>query len=137
MHERLDVDQVQIGSERSFGLVFAAVFALIGLWPLLRAAEARGWALALAALFLAAGLWLPQSLRTLNRLWFKFGLALARVTTPLVMGLLFFAVVAPTGLFMRLRGKDLLRLRIDRAAATYWIERAPPGPAPDSMRNQF
>jgi hypothetical protein len=76
-------------------------------------------------------------LRPFNRLWFRFGLLLSRVVNPLVMGLLFYFTVTPIGLIMRALGKDPLRLRFDRGARTYWIDRQPPGPEPETMRQQF
>jgi predicted membrane metal-binding protein len=137
-HEDLDRGhEVKGSSERSFGLVFAAVFAVVALWPLLKGGEARGWAGLLALLFLAAALLRPRLLAPLNRLWFRFGLLLHKVVNPLVMGLLFFLTVTPIALLMRGLGKDPLRLRFDPAAESYWIPRQPPGPAPDSMRHQF
>ena len=129
--------EVPLGSDRSFGLVFAALFALIGAAPLRHGADARLWALALAAAFLMLALVAPKALRPLNWLWFRFGLALHHVVTPVVMGLLFFLVVSPIGLLMRASGKDPLRLRRAPEAASYWIVRQPPGPAPESMKNQF
>ena len=138
IHERLDSGEApRLGSERAFGIVFAAVFALIGLWPLLADGGVRLWALALAFLFLAAAFLAPRALAPLNRLWFRFGNLLHRIVNPLVMGLLFFTTVTPIALLMRLAGKDPLRLRFDRAAKSYWIERTPPGPAPESLRHQF
>ena len=128
---------VPVGSDRSFGLVFAAVFVLVGAGPLIHGNEPRLWALGAAAAFLAAALLVPRALRPLNLLWFRFGLVLHHVVTPVVMGLLFFLVVTPVGLLMRLSGKDPLRLKRDPQAASYWIHRQPPGPTPDSMRNQF
>jgi predicted membrane metal-binding protein len=130
-------DGVKIGSERSFGMVFAAVFTIIAGWPLLRGGETRWWAFAIATIFLIAGIARPDALTTLNRVWFKFGLLLSRVTTPLVMGLLFFAVVTPTALVMRLRGKDLLKQRLEPEAQSYWILRDPAGPDPATMKHQF
>lgn len=136
LHEELRRDDApKPSSDRSFGLVFAAVFALVGLWPLLDGGAPQAWALALAAIFLGLGFAAPRLLGPLNRLWTRFGLLLARVTNPLLLGLLFFAVVTPMGLAMRALGRDPLRRRFDRAAATYWIERRPPGPAP--MSRQF
>jgi predicted membrane metal-binding protein len=134
-----------MGSERSFGLVFAAVFGLIGVWPAVHLGWSpqfepglvRIWSLAIAGLFLAAGLLTPALLAPLNRLWFMFGMLLSRVMTPLVMGVVFVLTVIPTALVMRLRGRDLLRLKIDRQAKSYWILREPPGPAGDTMRNQY
>ncbi|MSO85868.1 MAG: hypothetical protein EXR04_08000 [Rhodospirillales bacterium] len=137
-HENLDrAGDVKAGSERAFGLVFAAVFALIGLWPLLSAESVRLWALIVAALFIAAAYFAPGALKPLNRLWFLFGMLLHKIVNPLVMALLFFVTVTPIAILMRLAGKDPLRLKFDRAAKSYWIERVPPGPEPDSMRRQF
>ncbi|MBI5164809.1 MAG: hypothetical protein HY985_13015 [Magnetospirillum sp.] len=128
---------VQVGTDRSFGIVFAVVFAIIGLWPLVKGEPTRLWAVGAAVAFLLAALAVPRALRPLNLLWFKFGMLLHHVVTPLVMGLLFFATVTPTGILMRLSGKDPMRLKRDPAAASYWIVREPPGPAPESMKNQF
>ncbi|MBF0323873.1 MAG: hypothetical protein HQL42_02270 [Alphaproteobacteria bacterium] len=131
------VTEVRIGSERSFGLVFAVLFAIIALWPLKDGGEIRLWALGAAVAFLVAALAAPRLLKPLNLLWFKFGMLLHHIVTPLVMGLLFFVTVTPVGLLMRATGKDPMRLKRDPAAASYWIERAPPGPAPETMKNQF
>ncbi|WP_234016247.1 SxtJ family membrane protein [Magnetospirillum gryphiswaldense] len=126
-----------MGSERSFGIVFAVVFALIGLWPLKAGGDMRLWALGLAALFLVVAFVAPKLLKPLNLLWFKFGLLLHKIMTPLIMGLLFFLTVTPVGMLMRATGKDPMRLKRDPDAASYWIDRDPPGPPPDSMKNQF
>ena len=138
MHEDLRREHdVKHSSERSFGIVFAVVFAVIGLWPLLNQAAIRLWALGLAALFLGLALLWQAPLRPLNRLWLRFGLLLHAIVNPLVMGLLFYGTVMPVGLLMRLFGKDPLRLKRDPHASTYWIQRSPPGPAPETMSNQF
>jgi hypothetical protein len=105
--------------------------------PLGGGGAVRGWAIVVAAASLATALLRPSLLAPLNRLWTWVGLLLHRVVSPLVLGVLFFLVVTPVGLLMRARGKDPLRLRSDRVSNSYWIERRPPGPAPDSMRNQF
>jgi predicted membrane metal-binding protein len=137
-HERYAREgEVTIGSDRGFGLVFAVVFALIGLWPAVRGGDPRLWSLAIAVVFLGAALYAPDVLRPLNRVWFSFGLLLSKIVSPVIMGLLFVTTVIPTALIMRLRGGDLLRLRLEREATSYWIVRDPPGPAPDSMRKQF
>ena len=128
---------VKPSSDRAFGLVFAMVFALIALWPLLDDAPPRWWALAVAGGFACLALAAPKLLAPANRLWSGFGLLLGRVVNPLVMGLLFYLVVTPTGLIMRAFGKDPLRLARDPDAASYWIERTPPGPAPGGMPRQF
>ncbi len=138
LHENFSRDNgVKAGSERSFGLVFAAVFGIVAGWPLIDGAEARLWALIVAGGFLGAALGAPALLRPLNLLWFKFGQALHRVTSPLIMALLFYSTVTPTALLMRLFGKDPLNRRFDAQAESYWIIREPPGPAPDSLKNQF
>ncbi len=125
------------GSERSFGLVFAAVFALIGLVPL-RHGEAPHWfILALAACFAVAGLVAPSVLRPLNVVWFQLGRLMGRVVNPVVMGAVFFLGMTPIGIILRLRGKDLLSLKLDRKAASYWIARDVAAPASQTMKNQF
>jgi len=126
--------EIRIGSERSFGLVFAAVFAIFALWPLTTGAPVRLWAAGLAALFLAAAFIAPRLLAPLNRLWFRVGLALGKVMTPVAMALLFAVAVVPTALVMRLLRKDPLHFHLDPSATTYWEPReTQPGP----MRDQF
>jgi len=137
-HERLDVDEVVSGSSsRSFGLTFAVVFVFIGLWPLMRGRSVRWWALVVAAVFLVTALYLPRLLAPLSRLWLKFGLLLHAFISPVIMGLVFYTTVTPIGLLRRLLRQDPLRLRFDHDAVSYWIERHPPGPAPDTMPRQF
>ncbi len=125
------------GSDRSFGVVFAVVFGVVALSPLWDGRAPRWWAAAAAAVFLVLAIGAPRLLRPLNRLWHRFGLLLARFVNPLVLGLLFYFVVTPMGLIMRMAGKDPLRLRWQPQADSYWIERAPPGPKPETMKNQF
>lgn len=126
----------QGSSDRGFGLVMAAFFAIVGLWPVPWSGQPRLWSLGVAAVFMGAALARPGALAPLNRLWTRFGLLLHRIVNPVVMGLVFYLTVTPIGLLMRALGKDPLRLRLDRTAATYWIEREP-GPAPETMKNQF
>jgi hypothetical protein len=132
-------NEAKASSERAFGLVFAAAFLVIALLPLVGepSGPPRIWAFAVAALFLTLALVWTAPLRPLNYLWFRFGLILHRVVSPLVMGLLFFVVMTPIGMALRLAGKDPLRLRFDRAVRSYWIERQSPGPPPEGMKNQF
>ena len=130
-------DDVKVGSEKAFGIVFAVVFVIIALFPLIGEGAVRLWALAVAAAVLICGFFIPAVLRPFNKVWFKFGLLLHKIISPLTMGLLFYVSVTPIALIMRLLGKDPLRLKIDRNATTYWIERDPPGPAPESMKQQF
>jgi predicted membrane metal-binding protein len=130
-------NEVKIGSDRSFGFVFAAVFAVVASLPLVRGAPVRWWALALAAAFALAALAAPRLLRPLNRIWFKFGLVLHHIVNPIIMGAIFFLAVTPMSLVMRALGKDPLRLKLDPGSATYWIPRERPAPAPRSMSKQF
>ena len=125
-------------SERSFGLVFAAVFTIVGLWPLVwRWDEPRWWSLAVAAGFVVIAYAAPRVLRPLNIVWFRLGLLLHKVVSPLVMGAVFFLCMTPIGLLMRALGKRPLPLRGDPRVSSYWIVRDPPGPAPDTLKNQF
>ena len=137
-HERLGRDEPPAGgSDRGFGVVFAVVFAVIGLFPLLGGGPPRGWSLVVAGAFLVVALVRARWLAPLNRAWTRFGLLLQRIVNPLVMAVIYFAVVTPTGLAMRALGKDPLRLRYDPDAESYWIHRDPPGPERESMTNQF
>jgi len=126
-----------MGSNRAFGFVFAGFFALLsGLawW------NASGWLigwLGASASFLIAALAAPRLLRPLNWLWFKFGMLLHAIVSPVVLGLLFFITITPVGWLMRLMGARPLNLKFDRAAKSYWINRDPPGPPPASLKNQF
>ena len=136
-HENLSREQqIEGPSERSFGITFAVVFLIVGLWPLLWGEDVRAWALALTAAFLLTALVRPSVLSPLNRLWLKFGLLLHRVTTPLMLGVIFFLVVLPTGLLMRLMGKRPLHLGLERDRASYWVTRDAAAHSA-TMRNQF
>jgi hypothetical protein len=129
--------RVDAGSDRKFGAIFGLVFGILGLWPFFHHRSPHWWLIVLAGLFLAAALIFPRSLSPLNRGWFRLGLILNRIVSPVVMGALFFGAVVPVGWYLRKRGKDLLSLKFGRHAATYWIERNPPGPAPGSLTKQF
>ena len=136
-HEDYRRSEVKSSSNRSFGIVFAVVFAIIALWPLMDGGAARVWAAAIAGAFLAISLARPAVLAPLNRAWTAFGSVLHRFTNPLLMGLVFYGAVTPTALIMRALGKDPLRRRFDHDAKSYWIEREPPGPEPGTMKQQF
>jgi len=130
-------DDVEMGSERSFALVFASFFAVVGCLPLIHGNAPRPWACAIAAVFLILGLWRPSVLRPLNIIWFKLSLLLAKIVTPVVMGLLYVTTIIPTSLVLRMRGIDLLGLAPQRGRDSYWIIRKPPGPKAGSMKRQF
>jgi hypothetical protein len=137
-HEDLTREQqVEGSSNRSFGLVFAAVFLIIAGGPLRHGAEPRWWAAGVAALFAAIATVKPALLTGLNRQWTKLGVLLGKVVSPIALGLLFYGVLTPFAMGMRLARKDPLRLKLDRKLDTYWIRREPPGPPPQSMTNQF
>ncbi len=129
--------KAQIGSDRSFGLVFAGFFALVALLPLLHGGALRWWALIVAAAFAAVAFFIPRLLHPLNRLWFALGLLLHHVVNPVVMAAMFYGAIMPMAFLVRWLGKDLLRLKHDPQATSYWIVREPSGPASDSMRKQF
>ena len=124
-------------SDRAFGFVFAGFFAIVGLLPLWSRGEVRAWALFISLAFALYAIAVPHVLAPLNRAWTAFGEVLHHIVSPIALGILYYGVVTPTGLLMRLAGKDPLRLRPDPAARSYWIERQPPGPPADSLKDQF
>jgi hypothetical protein len=138
LHEDLAREDDVVGpSDRGFGLTLAAVCGVIGTVRLVLGHRYAEWWLAAAAVLLALAFAWPVALAPLNRLWLRLGLVLYKVMNPLVMGLVFFTTVVPIGLALRALGKDPLRLRREPAAASYWIRREPPGPEPDTMKQQF
>jgi hypothetical protein len=130
-------EKIVAGSDRAFGLVMAAAFAAITSLNSWHSGRVWPWTGGLAALFLVAGTLRPSLLHPLNLIWLRFGLLLHRVVNPIVMALLFYGTVLPTGLVMRILRKDLLRLKRQPDADSYWIVRQPPGPSPETMRDQF
>lgn len=137
-HESYSRDEnIDGSSNRTFGCVFAAFFGLVGLLPLITGRPPRIWALGGGGIFLLVALLFPSVLAPLNRLWTKLGLLLHRVVSPIALGIMFFLVITPMGLVMRALGKDPLRLRLRPDAESYWIDRCPPGPAPETMKDQF
>jgi len=142
LHTEINLQQpAKIGSERAFGLVFAVVFLLIALWPLFERASAHGspraWAIGVAAAFALCAWLAPRVLAPLNRLWFRFGELLHRIVSPIALGVIFFGVITPYALVMRIFGRDALLLRKRSARPSYWVRREPPGPPPGSFDNQF
>ena len=127
------MDDVKISSNRSFGIVFFIVFLLIATYPLTYSEEIRVWSITISFTFLVLGLLNSKILTPLNKLWFKFGIFLGKIISPLIMGIIFFLVVTPTGLIMRMLGKDLLNLK-NKKNKSYWIEKTEPK---SKMKNQF
>ena len=115
--------KIKISSNRSFGLVFFVVFLIVALWPLKSGEDIRIWSLALSIIFFILGILNSKLLTPLNKLWFKFGILLGSIVSPIIMGIVYFAVVTPTGVLMRLLGKDLLRMSKVKNTSTYWIKR--------------
>lgn len=139
MHEHTKKHNAVIkgSSNRTFGFVFTAFFSLIALYPIWIGGPIRTWAIGVAcAIGLIAAI-APNLLGPANQIWMKFGLLLHAIVSPIALAILFFFVFFPTGLLMRLFGKDPLRLKFDSSAESYWINRDPPGPAPESMHQQF
>jgi len=134
MSEQEQHISVKIGSEKNFGIVFSIVFFLIGIYPLIDGSEVRLWALTIAVTFFILAFVAPKILSLPNKLWFKFGLLIGSIVAPIVITLVYIVTVLPTGLIMRLLGKDLLKQKLDKNAKSYWIERKEPM---GSMKNQF
>ncbi len=127
------MDNVKISSNRSFGIVFFIVFFLISLYPLIYNQDIRLWSLSVSLIFLILGILNSKTLTPLNKIWFRFGVFLGKLISPLIMGVIFFLVVTPIGLIMRALGKDILNLKYNKNK-TYWIKKSGPK---SKMKNQF
>ena len=127
------MDDIKIGSNRSFGIVFFVVFLIIGIYPLTLSGDVRLWSVIISFIFLLLGLLNSKILTPLNKLWFKLGIFLGKIISPIIMGIIFFLVVTPTGLIIRLFGKDVLNLKYNKNKS-YWIEKKGPK---SKMKNQF
>ena len=124
---------INIGSNKSFGIVFFIVFLIIAIYPLINNEGLRIWSFIISIIFFILGFINSKILTPLNKLWFKFGLLLGRIISPVIMGIIFFFVVTPTALIMRIIGKDLLNLKFTKNKS-YWIEKSGPK---SKMKNQF
>ena len=127
------MDEIKISSNRSFGIVFFTVFLIIATYPLINNGDLRIWSLILSLVFLILGVLNSKILYPLNKIWFKFGLLLGKIVSPLVMAIIFFLVVTPIGLLMRILNKDLLNLKFNKSKS-YWIEK---NEQKSKMKNQF
>jgi len=130
----LHESKIKIGSNRNFGLVFFFVFLIVGLLPLLKEEPFRIWSIVIAIIFLILGLMNSKLLTPLNKLWFKFGLFLGYLVSPIVMGIVFFLVITPIGFVMKIMGKDLLNKKKDNDKKSYWINRSK---TKSTMKQQF
>lgn len=143
LHEMYERESEHEGSSnRNFGLIVGGILACIGLIRIgLHWGEGIGWLspvfIGVGVVLVILGLVAPDSLAVPNKLWMKLGVLLAKIVNPIVLGLIYLVVIVPFGLLIRMTGGDLLKHRFDPEAKSYWIERDPPGPAPDSMTNQF
>jgi hypothetical protein len=138
LHEDLTrAEEIDGPSDRRFGLTIALVCAVVGAVRLGFGHGGWLWWLGAGVLLAALALGAPVVLAPLNRLWLKLGLVLYKIVNPVVMAVIFVTTIVPVGILMRLCGKDPLRLKREPGAASYWIAREPPGPAPETMRNQF
>jgi len=134
MSETTSYIQTEKPSEKSFGVVFSIVFLIVALYPLINSESLRIWALVTSIIFFFLAFLAPKILVLPNKLWFKFGLLIGSIVAPIVMAFVYFVTVLPTGLIMRLLGKDILKQQLDKNAKSYWIERKEPM---GSMKNQF
>ena len=125
--------KIKIGSNKSFGIVFSIVFLVIAFWPMLNGNEINYWLLAISIVFLILGLINSKILTPLNKIWYKFGILLGNVVGPIVMGIIFFLIVTPTSIIMKLLGKDLLNLKKNNNNS-YWIEK---NKQKSKMKNQY
>ena len=134
MLEKNNTIGITQGTEKSFGIVFSIIFLIVSLYPLINSEGLRVWALVVSIIFFLLAFLAPKILVLPNKLWFKFGLLIGSIVAPIVITLVYFVTVVPTGLIMRLLGKDLLKQKLDKNAKSYWIERKEPM---GSMKNQF
>jgi len=125
--------KIKIGSNRNFGIVFSIFFLIIALFPLLSGSNIRIWSIIICLIFLILGLINSSLLLPLNKIWFKFGIFLGRIISPIIMGIIFFLVVTPIGFIMRILGKDLLNLKYSDNQS-YWIKKSD---LKSKMKNQF
>ena len=128
------MNKIKISSNRNFGLVFFAVFLIVGIWPLTSGESIRIWSTTISVIFLILGLLNSKLLTPLNKLWSKLGIILGIIISPIAMGVVFFLVVTPIGLVMRILGKDLINIRYNKKIKTYWIDR---DENMGSMKRQF
>ncbi len=124
-------------SDRSFGITFTVVFCLVAAWLWWKSIPGATVLLSLAVAFLVISFVQPRILHPLNRAWMAFGALLHRIVSPIVLGAIYFGLFTPTAFVLRLRGRDAMHRRTEPQAASYWIRRDPPGPPPDSLKNQF
>ncbi len=124
----------KLPSNRNFGLVFFVFFLIIGLWPLLGTNEIRYWSIFFSIIFFLLGITNSKLLTPLNKIWFNLGILLGKMISPLIMVIIFFLIITPIGVIMRVFGKDILSLKYNKKDKSYWIEKNGPK---SKMKNQF
>jgi len=126
--------EIKTSSNKSFGIVFFVIFLVVSLWPLINEGEIRIWSIVISIIFLFLGLINSKILTPLNTLWFRFGILLGNIFSPIVMGIIYFGVITPIGILMKLIGKDILNLKQNKKSSTYWIKKEK---VISNMKNQF
>jgi hypothetical protein len=137
MENKISTSNVKVGSDRSFGIVFSGFFSLIAAFLFWNKNANFIYLLSCALIFGLISLGAPKYLHPLNILWFKFGGFLHMIVSPIILGLMFFSVITPIGLIMRILGKRTLNLQFNEKITTYWINRNPPTQSSNSFKNQF
>jgi Saxitoxin biosynthesis operon protein SxtJ len=127
----------KLPSDKSFGITFSVIFALVGLAPLVHGGHSRVWALLISCMFIVIAFLAPRMLRVPNIMWSRFGAVLHKIINPIILSLLFVIVMMPMAIFLRVLRVKLIPLKFDADAASYWVRRIPPGPTPESLKNQF
>ena len=125
---------MKMGSNKNFGIVFSIFFLIVSLWPLMSGYPIRIWSVIISLVFLILGLMNSKILTPFNKLWFKFGITLGAIVAPIVMGFVFFLVITPIGIAMKIIGKDILNKKYDKKRKSYWIKRKDPM---NTMKKQF
>tara|TARA_Y100000816_G_scaffold287994_1_gene271721 strand:- start:3473 stop:3865 length:393 start_codon:yes stop_codon:yes gene_type:complete len=126
--------EIKTGSNKSFGIFFFVIFIIIALWPLLKNENIRIWSIIISIIFLTLGLLNSKILTPFNKLWMRLGILLGSIVSPIVMGVIYFGVITPIGLIMKLFGKDVLNLKLDKNKPTYWLKK---DEIKSKMKNQF
>lgn len=126
--------EIKTGSNKSFGIFFFVIFIIIALWPLLINEKIRIWSIIISIIFLTLGLLNSKILTPFNKLWMRLGILLGSIVSPIVMGIIYFGVITPIGLIMKLFGKDVLNLKLDKNKPTYWLKK---DEIKSKMKNQF
>ncbi len=130
-------DTLKTSTDRSFGFVFFVFFTLVGFIIFIKTEHFKIWPFIIAIIFILLAVFSPNFLSPMNRMWTRVGLILHKIISPVIMAIMYYGIITPTGLIMKIIGNDLLKLKFDKSTDSYWIERKPPGLDPDTFHNQF